>query len=199
MVTLNRFILAAFGVLILFISGCNLPQGTSVPTQDISVDTEVTPLPEEQMQYLPSIAKEPESDGGFESYLPLASNEPHLEIIASRRTIKVGETITITGKPVNIDLPYYYLIIRDEGIQNNPPTAQVTYDNQLFELDGASLILELQSADGQIDQVIFKLRAKEVGVTTITINVTGDVQDLGDDSFHGKGAGSGSIVISVIE
>lgn len=39
----------------------------------------------------------------------------------------MGDVITVTGKPLQIGIPYDYLYLRDEGVLDAAPVAQITY------------------------------------------------------------------------
>jgi len=126
-----------------------------------------------------------------------AEFDPHVIIEADRLNLIVGESVTITGRPVQIGRPYYSLIARDEGVQEDQPVASVSYDNVLVQGIGASRVLEVVSAQADPTKVTFVLRAREAGVTTVTIHASGEVY-LG---YPGPGTvvgdGSGSVLITV--
>lgn len=122
--------------------------------------------------------------------------DPYIEIGAWQTELRVGEVITVTGAPIQLGLPYYYLYLRDEGIQDVPPIAQVTYENQLTLGDGVSQVLELVSLQADMSQVVIVLRAKAPGITTLNIQATGEVR-LQDGAYSMSGIAAGDILISV--
>lgn len=193
-----KIALAFFGIL-----GASLTctQITSTPVQPEEVEPVETAITAESTQYsvfLPGVGREPTpavDSGGEPTSIAV---DPHVEIEASQTTLKVGEFLTVVGRAVGIGRPYYYLNVRDEGIQDALPMVQVTYNNQVTRLEAASLMLELVSAEGSKDEVTFMLHAKEVGVTSITISATGDIQGSTDEGTW-SGGGSGTIVITVTE
>jgi hypothetical protein len=127
-----------------------------------------------------------------------AVDEPRVDLSASSDTLRVGETLTLVAKPVGIGLPYYYLNARDEGVQNADPMVQVTYDNQMTTESGTSQVLELVSANGDMNKAEFVLRAKAAGLTTLTVTATGEIQLKQEGTpTTWSGAGSGSVVVTV--
>ncbi len=124
------------------------------------------------------------------------SVDPRVELVASATTLKVGEILTIKGVPVDIGLPYYYLVIRDDGVQDMDPMMMVTNENLLKFQDGSSAVFEFVSAEGSNNQVLVELRAKAPGVTTVSIDATGEIHSSAGSTWNGSG--SGSVVITVI-
>lgn len=122
--------------------------------------------------------------------------DPYIEIGAAQSELRVGEVITVTGKPIQLGLPYYYLYLRDEGVQDAPFLAQVTYENQFTAGEGISQVLELVSARADMSQVVIVLRAKAPGMTTLSIQATGEVR-LQDGAYSMNGMAAGDILISV--
>lgn len=122
--------------------------------------------------------------------------DPYIEIGAAHSDLQVGEQITVTGKPIQLGLPYYYLYLRDEGVQDAPFLAQVTYENQFTAGEGASQVLELVSVQADMSQVVIVLRAKAPGMTTLSIQATGEVR-LQDGAYSMSGMAAGDILISV--
>ncbi len=166
-----------------------------VPTQEPQVAPTLAPftvfLPFFPLEFSP--AKEGEAPSEQATPLPI---DPRVEVSASGTTLKVGEVVTIKGVAVDIGLPYYYLVVRDDGVQDMPPLVMVTYDNILTVQDGSSQVVQFVSAEGNNDQVAFELRAKAAGVTTISINATGEIHTTTGVTWNG--GGSGSVVITVI-
>lgn len=159
-----------------------IPGATSTPTQILSPQIEI--VTEEPQIDTPVPIMEEESD-----------LDPYVKVEVSEINLNLGETVAVTGWPVDINLPNYYLILRDEGVQDNPFTAMVTHDNQVTPGEGRSKVVEWVSAEGRVDQVIFVLRAIGEGVTAMDIEAIGELQ-LQDGSTLSV-AGSGSVLIIV--
>lgn len=179
---------------------CNATNLTTPTPQPQVVEPQNSPppvepsLPPPNSVYLPSISSN-ENGAAPGSEAPTAS-DPQVNIDVSGDTIKVGDTLTVLGTPVDIGLPYYYLVLRDEGVQDAPPVVQVTYDNQVTPQDGSSKVLEFVSAEGSMNQVKFVLRAIAPGVTTITINATGELHSAEGVSWSGGGSGTVTITVT---
>ncbi len=193
-----KIALAYFGILGASLTCTQITPTPVQPQEAEPVETAIIAESTQHSVYLPDVGNEPTpaADAGGEP--TSIAVDPHVEIEASQTTLKVGEFLTVVGRVVGIGRPYYYLNVRDEGIQDALPMVQVTYDNQVTRLEAASLMLELVSAEGSEDEVTFMLHAKEVGVTSITISATGDIQGSTGEAT-GSGGGSGTIVITVTE
>jgi hypothetical protein len=175
---------------------CNRPQAT----------TPAPPIQDSPQPLIPAL-QSPAETGQEKAFLPVISNEgesseglqvdPHVEMLVNPTTVKVGDMLTVIGRPVELGLPYYYLIVRDEGVQQVEPVARVTYDNQLQAMTGSSQLLEFVSAQGKMDQVTFQLKAVAAGQTTITISVTGEVNVGTSGSSMWSGGGSGDVLVTV--
>lgn len=169
------------------------PQPQVVEPQESPPPAEPT-LPPPSSVYLPSISSN-ETGAAPGSEAPTAS-DPQVNIDVSGSTLKVGDTLTVLGTPVDIGLPYYYLVLRDDGVQDAPPVVQVTYDNEITPQDGSSKVLEFVSAEGGMNQAKFVLRAIAPGVTTITINATGELHSAEGVSWSGGGSGTVTITVT---
>jgi len=182
-------------IALLVLIGVTLACSTSEPTQlhpspVATVLPSGTPLqPEPSPGAIEVVTPSPESDSAPEI-------DAYVQVEASKIDLKVGETMTITGRPVNIGQPYYYLVLRDEGVQDNPYTVMVTLDNQITPGEGRSQVLEFVSAKGGLDQVEFVLRAIAPGVTAVDIEATGEVH-FPDGSATFMGSGSGSVLVII--
>jgi hypothetical protein len=201
----TTFFLLCMGLsLALAVMACNLPtlggpSGTPQPAETQSFQPQDLASPTKNTLYLPqirsgsSVTKTPGESGPTTEV-----DEPRVDLSASTDNLRVGETLTLLAKPVAIGLPYYYLNARDEGVQNADPMVQVTYDNQMTPGKGASQVLEVVSAVGEMGKAEFVLRAKAPGLTTLTVTATGEVQlkQAGTPSVW-SGAGSGSVVVTV--
>ncbi len=190
-------ILRGFMLMVLLVlAACNRPETPSSvpPTQLLPQPTALSePMPTEadlNKAFLPAISANGDAPQGVEV-------DPHVEILVSQTELKVGDVLTVTGKPVELGLPYYYLIVRDEGIQQAEPLVQVTYDNQVKLMSGKSQVFEFVSAEGQMGLATFQLKAISTGQTTITISATGEMNVGSSGSYMWSGGGSGDILILV--
>lgn len=95
---------------------------------------------------------------------------PRIDLSASATSLHVGETVTLTGIPVNIGVPYYTLTL------SSGASVTLTYDNQIRESLGANPQFELVSAEGTMSRVTFVLRALAPGSVDATISATGEVR-----------------------
>ncbi len=160
-----------------------LPVRTSLPVYPYPMlgEVEEIPAPEETSQPYPQ---------------PEESTDPHVEIELPVTLYKVGDTITIVGRAVDIGLPYFSIIVRDEGVQDAPPMAEVTYENKFTLLEGKSNVLELKSASATNDQITLVFLARKAGKTTVIINATGEVHQAYPGPAMWQG-GSGEVVLVV--
>ena len=69
----------------------------------------------------------------------------------------------------------WYLNRIDQGSADPLQIAQVTYDNQVKGLPGASQVLEFVAAVGSQTQVVVTLRARAAGTTEVEIGATGEI------------------------
>lgn len=148
----------------------------------------------EQRVFAPSIETGGEGGGG-EELSGSGQLDPHVEIQTSLQTLAVGETITVTGTPVDIESPVYSLTLRDEGVQDAAPVVEVDSNNQQTPGSGLSQILELVSVRASEDEVIFVLRGLAQGVTTLTITASGQIP--AEEGGSATGSGTGEIIITV--
>jgi hypothetical protein len=123
---------------------------------------------------------------------------PHVEIQASSLSLRVGEQVTITAIPVDIGLPYYSLLIQDEGVPE-AALVEVTYENRITPKGGASQALELVLTEGKLDRATFVLAAKAPGTATLWVSATGEVHDGAGGPATWSGGGSDKITITVTE
>jgi hypothetical protein len=122
--------------------------------------------------------------------------DPHVDIQASQQTVPVGQTLTVTGRAVDIGAPAYTLILRDEGVQDAPPLLEVSSAGEQAPGGGSSKILELVSVQAGPDGVIFVFRGLAPGVTTLTILASGQITPQ-DGSAATTGGGAGEIILTV--
>lgn len=184
-----QLILVILGIA-LGLTACNPTQATSQPSPVVTETP--APIQSPQIEITP---EKPKTDTPLPPLEDEKVFDPYVKVETSEINLTIGDSISVTGWPVDIGLPYYYLILRDEGVQDNPYTIIVTYDNQITLGEGRSKVLEWVSAEGQIDQVTFVLRAIAEGVTTLDIEAAGELQ-LQDGSTRSVG-GSGTVLIIV--
>ncbi|MBU0491642.1 MAG: hypothetical protein KKA73_26750 [Chloroflexi bacterium] len=122
--------------------------------------------------------------------VPDSSVNPHIVISASAATIQVGDTVTITGVPVGIGLPYYNLYLDDQAI------ARVTYSGEARPEGGTNPVLEFVSATGAMRQAQFVLRATSAGTVTARINATGEIHKPEGATWAGGGSDPLTITVS---
>jgi hypothetical protein len=115
-----------------------------------------------------------------------------VDLSASATRLRVGETVTLTGTPVNVGLPYYTLTL------SSGASVTVTYDNQIRESLGANPQFELVSAAGAMNEVTFVLRAVAPGTIDVTISATGEVRTPEGAYSWGYG-GSAPVTLTVSE
>lgn len=146
--------------------------------------------------YLPDIAAGSAGQDAGQNAAPGTNPQVLLEVSAI--SLRVGETLTVTGRPSGIGMPYYIVMVQDAGAAEAQPLGQVTYENQPQPQPGASQVFELVSAEGGMDVVTFVLRAKVAGSAAVNINATGEVQGE-SGAYTWSGGGSQPITITVSE
>jgi hypothetical protein len=172
-----------------------------------SVETGGTPAPQapdaqatatqgaEQKVFAPAI----QSGSGGEGDPALSGSgqlDPRVDIQASQQTIPVGQTITVTGRAVDIGTPVYTLILRGEGVQDAPPVLEINSQGQQTPGSGRSSIFELISVQISPDGVTFVFRGLAPGVSTLTIMANGQIPaQEGGGSV--PGGGSGELILTV--
>jgi hypothetical protein len=115
-----------------------------------------------------------------------------VDLSASATSLRVGETVTLRGVPVNIGLPYYTLTL------SSGASVTITYDNQVRQALGANPQFELVSAAAAMGDVTFVLRALAPGTVDATISATGEVKSPEGAWMWGYG-GSAPITLTIIE
>lgn len=196
----SRYLLFVLAVIVL--SACNYAAPADVPSpqpsrQQLSTQTVPKSTAEHQV-FIPAIqsqsGKTPQSDQGN---IP-QTFDPHVDIQVNNASIKVGDTLVLVARPVDISAPIYSLLIRDEGVQDAPPAANVTFENKVTALENSSKVLEFISAEGQPEQATFFLRATAAGTTTVTIEASGEIHGPDADQATVNGSGMGSVLITVV-
>lgn len=194
----SRYLLIVLAVILL--SACNYGTPADVSSPQPSRQSASTqPVPKttpERKVFIPMIKSEngktPVSDQGNAPQ----TFDPHVEIQVNNATLKVGDTLVLIARPVDIGAPIYSLLVRDEGVQDAPPAANVTFENKVTALENSSKVLEFNSAQGQPDQATFFLRATAAGLTTVSVEASGEVHNL-DGQSPMNGGGMGSVLITV--
>lgn len=144
----------------------------------------------------------PPSPEGHPTALPpgpaeMATSQPsnaRIIIRVAPQSIEVGQTVAITGVPVDLGLPYYTLYLNDE------PTIIITYDNELRFQGFTGAVVEFVSASASNTQVEFVLQAAQPGTVEAAINATGEVRlddGQGNISWRWGGASSEKITLTV--
>lgn len=205
----NKIFGLACILVVLLAASCNYrsappaSQSTKSTTGGVQLSTTQAPLdasvPTQHKVFAPAVQSGQQAPDGESSAPALNAVDPRIEINAGPTALKIGDFITLEGMPVDLGLPYYELILRDEGVQGAEPVVRVTYENMVTPLSGSSAVLELVSAQGEMGKATFVLRAKAVGVTTVTIQATGEVQTADSQAARWGGTGSGDILITVTE
>ncbi|MEP7290813.1 MAG: hypothetical protein ABI835_03470 [Chloroflexota bacterium] len=98
-----------------------------------------------------------------------------IAISADAILVPVGGTITLTGIPLNIGLPYYTLTLSSGAV------ATITYQGEVISAVSDGYLsrddhFEIMSADANMGQVIFLLRALMPGSEDAMISVTGEIR-----------------------
>lgn len=165
--------------------------GGAPGTGDAEVGGGVAPGAEDTAggAFIPNVSA---GEGGGEALV-----DAYVDLQASALSVRVGETITFTARPVQIGLPFYYLVVRDEGVQDAPPMAQVTYENVATLQSGSSQVVAFISAQASMEQAVFVVKAIAPGVTTVGVTATGEITT--GTGVTWSGAGSGELVISVMQ
>lgn len=120
---------------------------------------------------------------------------PTVNISASAPRLRVGETITITGVPVNIGIPYYTLTL------SSGAALTVTYYDEVRESAAAvpqDDLFEIVSAQGEMNQVTFVVRALAPGSADASIYASGEVRSA-QGAFMWSGVNSSTITLTVSE
>ncbi len=139
-----------------------------------------TPIPPAAAALCPIVATRTPPPGA-PTYVPGGPNpprgpvDPHLEICASAATLRVGDTLTITGVPVDIGLPYYMLLVKDGDSAIYTHVSEVTYENKPRGDPLPSALFEFVSAQASMREVTFVIRATHSGTATVRISASGEI------------------------
>jgi hypothetical protein len=96
---------------------------------------------------------------------------PKVEIFVSPEALKVGEKVTVTILPGDLESPICYLFVRDRGAADVASTVGVSAGNEIFPGTNTSQVLELVSASGRNGQVVFILQGLGEGTTEVWASV----------------------------
>jgi hypothetical protein len=116
---------------------------------------------------------------------------PRIEISATAQTLKVGDTVTLTGIPVGIGIPYYTLKLSSGG------SFTVTYTDEIRDSTPDALF-EVVEAHAEMNLVTFTLRALAPGSADATISATGEVRSQ-DGAFSWGGGSSAPLALTVTD
>ena len=92
---------------------------------------------------------------------------PHVEISASATTLHVGETVTITGRQVNIGMPAFTLTLSSGAVM------LVNHMNENLSGTDRDQNFEVVSAQSNLNEAVFTLRALAPGEVDVVINAYG--------------------------
>ena len=183
------------------LSACNYGMPADVPSvqpslQSVSTQSAPQATPGHRI-FIPAIQAQSGTPAGPGQEASPQTFDPHVEIEVNNANLKVGDTLVLVARPVDIGAPIYSLLIRDEGVQDAPPAANVTFENKVTVLENSSKVLEFISAEGQADQATFILRATAAGVTTVSVEASGEVHNPDAGQATMNGGGMGSVLITV--
>ena len=127
---------------------------------------------------------------------PARQIDPHIEICAGATRIKVGDRFVVLGVPVDVGLPIYSLRVQDRGA-TEAAFFGVDYNNKPSPSRGASRVLEVEAAKGEMRLVAFLVRAREPGSAEISISASGEIHYGYPGPATWAGGGSESLTITV--
>jgi hypothetical protein len=100
----------------------------------------------------------------------------HVDIRADTRTLKVGETVTITGTIVGgLGNPLYSMKLKDQGASQSALLVSLTPSNEITRKADASNVLKFVSTNVVSNQVTTVLQGHSPGVTEVSISVNGEI------------------------
>lgn len=115
-----------------------------------------------------------------------------VEISSSATAVRVGETIIISGVPVNLGLPIYTLTL------SSGASASVSYDDQPRDLPAQDAVFEIVAAHGEMNRVTFTLRALAPGSADAILSATGEARSP-EGAFMWSGGASEPLALAVSE
>jgi len=99
-----------------------------------------------------------------------------VDIHAGTRTLKVGETVTITGTIVGgFGNPLYSIKLKDQGASQPTLLVSLTPSNEITRKADASNVLKFVSTTVMPNQVIVVLLGYSPGITEVSIAVNGEI------------------------
>jgi hypothetical protein len=105
----------------------------------------------------------------------------HVDIQANARTLKVGETITITGTIVGgFGNPLYSMKLKDQGASQPGLLVSLTPSNEITRKADVSNVLKFVSANVASNQVTMILQGRNSGITEVSISVNGEIGETDD-------------------
>ncbi len=133
-----------------------------------------------------------------ETLEPTSNPYSHLILSMEPANPKVGELVVITADVVELGLPYYYLMVQDEGAADPAELGRATYNNEIAGQEAASQVVHFVQAEGDMHQATFTLLVIAPGTTSIWVNATGEVQ-ASNGAWTWGGGGSEPIVLTVTD
>jgi hypothetical protein len=128
---------------------------------------------------------------------PVRYVDPHIEICMIPGTLKVGDTVSVVGEPVDVGLPIYSIFVQDEGTSEPARLADVTYGNEITPSGESSQVLEFVSAEGGMSRAVFVLRALKPGTALVRIAASGEIHYGYPGPAMWGGGGSDEIRVTV--
>ncbi len=104
------------------------------------------------------------------------SAPPVASIQASATTLKVGESISLTGTFTSgFGNPLYAVALQDPDASQPAVLARITPTNEIRELADAATLFKLVSTSMQAGQITVVLQARRPGSTLVSFSVNGEV------------------------
>lgn len=124
--------------------------------------------------------------------VPSAPN-PHVEISASATTLHVGDTITLTGRQVNIGMPIFTLALNAQTV------ARINSMDKQPATISPDPHFEVVAVEADLNQVVFTLRALAPGDVAAVINASGEIRARSPqgDVFMWGGGGSETLHLTI--
>jgi hypothetical protein len=106
-----------------------------------------------------------------------------VDIHAGTRTLKVGETVTITGTIVGgFGNPLYSIKLKDQGASQPALLVSLTPSNEITRKADASNVLKFVSTTVMTSQVTVVLLGRSPGITAVSIAVNGEISETDGSS-----------------
>jgi len=133
-----------------------------------------------------------------ETLEPTSNPYSHLILSVEPANPKVGELVVITADVVDLGLPYFYMMVQDDGMADPAELGRVTYSNEAGGQEGVSQVVRFVQAEGDMDQAAFTLLVIAPGTTSLWVTATGEVR-ASNGAWTWGGGGSEPIVLIVDE